>query len=436
MTKRNQIILLSALGVVVAGLMLYLLLGRRGGKAQAAAGAADSSAVAKSSAAIDTVADMRLIREYYEKANNGSINSSEGWDKLNDRCLTPLMAERSIADANDYNLFIRGQEVPENFLKTLRVWHIRGDWYMVAWKKDYAPGWEQVPVRLVTDAKGRRKIGYVTPGHLGTAASDTLFYPKVVPMPAQPKSARAFVEAFYCSYFSTWLTIDPGALPARQTLLHQWVDRSSLGKVDHDVYLSTDLPDELMEAVVPDGHWQPRFKVYTTQRSGWFCVRGAYPSLNIAHYAEVEKRGGRYVLTRFQENTPVISGEEESGIVWWPDVQPSFWGGQEAMKTFLSEHLEYPEAARKAGQSAVLDVALMLEKDGTPLFFEVAADPSDAFAAEATRLFGSMPEWSPALVDNGGVRSMVYGTLVFSAPRAGNPTVSFVRRYVEEPEYD
>ena len=427
--------MLSALGVVVAGLVLYLLLGRPGGKTQATGGGADSTAVAKDSAAIDTAADIRIIREYYVKSNNNSINGSDDWDKLCETYLTAAMTVWSLSDETDYNIFIRGQEVPRTFLKTLRVWALKGGWYMVAWKKDYEPGWMQVPVRMVTDRDGRRKIGYVTPHGLGQAASDTIFYPKVLPMPAQPKSAREFVKAFYRSYISTWLTIDPDALAARQELIRRCVGDECRVKIGQDVYLQTDLMDDARDDAVPDGRWEPRYEVYGTLREGWYAVRYWRVDAFLNHYVKVEKRNNRYLVTAFRENMPIAGSDKSYDSYCHPEEQPAFWGGEEALAEYIRANVKYPEAARRSGRGAVLDVALLIDADGMPAGVEVAAEPADAFAAEAMRLFKATPEWTPAMDNHAAVAAYVYGTLVFKVAHDGAPTVRFIRKStVEERE--
>lgn len=430
--KRKQLILLSVLGLAAVGLVFYLLVGRKANSRQPATGMADSAKVATPRADIDTAADIRIIREYYTKAYGSPTNSVEERDKLDESHLTPLMAERSFADENDVYPFVRCEAVPLDFLKTLHVGHLHDNWYMVSWKQDSEPGLEKIPVRMVTDRNGHRKIGYVTPAGLGTAASDTIFHAKVVPMQAHPKSAHEFVEAFYRSYFSTFVTIDEHAHDARLELMRHCVERKGLEHASRDLSLGTMLVNNMLQNLNITASGKPRYAVYSMPQEGWFCVRGTYPHLEVAHYVKVEKHGSRYVIVRFQSYPPAVVTDKDFYIYFWPDKQPSFGAGQNDMEAFLNKYLQYPEQALQAGKGASVNVVMLTDKDGSLLSTEAEGDLSDPFVAEALQLLDVMPKWLPAGNDIGeSVQSYVYGTLVFNA-KGGNAAVKFIREYPKQ----
>jgi len=87
-------------------------------------------------------------------------------------------------------------------------------------------------------------------------------------------------------------------------------------------------------------------------------------------------------------------------VYHYTEVQPQFPGGQEALNKFLTDHLKYPDAAKKAGAEGIATVRFVVNQDGT--ISKARAIASSGFnmredmleAAENVVL--SMPKWIPA----------------------------------------
>ena len=386
-------------------------------------------AVAGDSAVGGEEADIRVIRDYFSMAYNGQEKAQEEWKQTEGRHLTENLIEQLEEETGEYDQMIRAVEPPLSMLKSLRVWALKGGWYMVAYKQQGAGGWQQIPVRMVTDCDGRRKMGYVTSDKFGQAASDTLFYPKFIPMPPRQKDASAFVEAFYRSYISTKLTIDNAASGYRHALLRDYVDKSLVDVIDRRPYIKTDLIARLMDDAAPADDWRPRYKVYGTQRQGWYAIHATGTTTTGDHYIKVEKRDGHYVIAAFSDETPIKDAGGQGGYSHAPGMPPYYIGSAEGLSDYVSSAARYPEKERRLSLSARLDVAFIVEEDGSVSNIEIAGGATEGFEAEALRLISGMDGWNVAMHNDNTVRAMVCGTLVFKAQKGSTPTVEFIRRY-------
>ena len=114
--NRKRIILFSVLLSLALGAILFFWLRGHGRGFNTSETSGDSLAIAQDTTAIDTAADMRIIREYYVKGNNGSVSSEDGWEQLNATHLTETAIDNILMTDGDYDATIRAQEVPRNFL--------------------------------------------------------------------------------------------------------------------------------------------------------------------------------------------------------------------------------------------------------------------------------------------------------------------------------
>ena len=133
----------------------------------------------------------------------------------------------------------------------------------------------------------------------------------------------------------------------------------------------------------------------------------------------------------FPDSSAVSDTDRIFGIV---EEMPSFPGGPQALMEYLKDHVHYPPT-EACVQGRVI-VSFVVEKDGSISNIEVAADATEGFEAEAFRLLGDMPEWTPAMWNDRLVRSFVYGTLFFKVYRNGSAEVEFIRRAVNIDDND
>lgn len=86
------------------------------------------------------------------------------------------------------------------------------------------------------------------------------------------------------------------------------------------------------------------------------------------------------------------------------EKMPEYPGGIEGLMKFLSENVRYPEAASKAGIQGRVLVNFIVEKDGRISNIHVINKVNDYLDAEAIRVVGVMPKWTPGMHEGKPVR--------------------------------
>lgn len=81
-------------------------------------------------------------------------------------------------------------------------------------------------------------------------------------------------------------------------------------------------------------------------------------------------------------------------------VLPKYPGGDNAMMAYISRNVKYPKEAVEAGDSGLVLISFIVEKDGTIRTLEVIKSISNALDNEALRVVRSMPRWEPGLHEN------------------------------------
>jgi TonB family protein len=81
------------------------------------------------------------------------------------------------------------------------------------------------------------------------------------------------------------------------------------------------------------------------------------------------------------------------------DEMPEFPGGMQALIDFLKANVQYPEAAKQAGASGRVTTSFVVGEDGVCRDFKVLRGVSPELDAEALRVLGLMPKWSPGKQD-------------------------------------
>lgn len=74
---------------------------------------------------------------------------------------------------------------------------------------------------------------------------------------------------------------------------------------------------------------------------------------------------------------------------------PEFPGGEEALRKYISEHVNYPEIAKKNGIQGKVYVSFQVSKDGSVKDARVARGVDPSLDKEALRVIKNMPKWKP-----------------------------------------
>ncbi len=96
---------------------------------------------------------------------------------------------------------------------------------------------------------------------------------------------------------------------------------------------------------------------------------------------------------KFGEESPVAQADSKTYDK--VDQEPAFPGGQDALMHFLSKNITYPEQAQKEGIEGQVVVQFIVDKSGKPRDFKVVRPVNPLLDAEALRVLGLMPGWTP-----------------------------------------
>lgn len=94
-------------------------------------------------------------------------------------------------------------------------------------------------------------------------------------------------------------------------------------------------------------------------------------------------------------------------------IAPTFPGGVEAKKKFISENIRYPEEAKSNKIQGTVELKFIVEPNGQLSNFEIIKDPGGGLAEEALRIYQLMPIWEPGRLKGEAVRIPVTETLNF-----------------------
>lgn len=111
---------------------------------------------------------------------------------------------------------------------------------------------------------------------------------------------------------------------------------------------------------------------------------------------------------------PQLVQEEE--IVEFPEIPPSFPGGDTAMRSFFRKNIVYPQSAKEKQLEGRVFIQMVVEKDGSLSGLKVLREvPGGAeLTKEAIRVIKLMPAWIPAQNQGKIVRSKTVIPIRFS----------------------
>lgn len=82
------------------------------------------------------------------------------------------------------------------------------------------------------------------------------------------------------------------------------------------------------------------------------------------------------------------------------EVAPSYPGGEEALTTYITSNMQYPEMAKENGVEGVVCVIFTVKPDGSIGNIKIKRMVDPDLESEAIRLVKNMPKWNPA-TENG-----------------------------------
>ena len=114
-----------------------------------------------------------------------------------------------------------------------------------------------------------------------------------------------------------------------------------------------------------------------------------------------------------QEKEDAALKEDKIYYAGYVKEEPSFPGGEGALRDFISKNLRYPIFAKEKGIQGRVQVSFIVEKDGSLTDFVITESKDPSLDKEVIRVLQSMPKWNPGKNDGQFVTALKYMYVFF-----------------------
>lgn len=113
----------------------------------------------------------------------------------------------------------------------------------------------------------------------------------------------------------------------------------------------------------------------------------------------------------FRLKSPVEEAKEETLTV--VDVMPQYPGGDRELLKFIAQNIKYPTDAQEAGVQGRVICSFVVDKKGNIVEPKIIRGIDPSLDAEALRVIGMMPRWTPGRQDGKAVRVLYTVPITF-----------------------
>jgi protein TonB len=110
---------------------------------------------------------------------------------------------------------------------------------------------------------------------------------------------------------------------------------------------------------------------------------------------EGQEGGVDYSLIETQEKIVDAPKKEEAQVFTYVEEMPTFPGGDDALYSFISKQIQYPEIAKRAGVEGKVYIQFVVRTDGKVSDVTVVKGIGAGCDEEAMKVVKSMPNWKP-----------------------------------------
>jgi TonB family protein len=96
---------------------------------------------------------------------------------------------------------------------------------------------------------------------------------------------------------------------------------------------------------------------------------------------------------------PKIITRQDVNVFYIVEEMPEFPGGEDALRQYISEAVNYPDSANKNGIQGKVYVSFIVAKDGSVVDAKIARGVDPLLDKEALRVVSSLPKWEPGKQD-------------------------------------
>ena len=159
-----------------------------------------------------SLSDIKQIKHFYVRYMKAMEDGDDEMrEALVQQFLTKEMQAKMgrLVDATGANPLLRTQDVSAFGRQSLQCRHLEDDWYMVSyrWNEMDSAG-IHIPLKIVKDANGQPRIGYVTPEYTREGYGNQIFDISAVDV-KDDKDAYTFVETFFKAYVYPYVKMVP-----------------------------------------------------------------------------------------------------------------------------------------------------------------------------------------------------------------------------------
>jgi len=129
-----------------------------------------------------------------------------------------------------------------------------------------------------------------------------------------------------------------------------------------------------------------------------------------------KKSGKRNVAAKIiSPDVSTTMAMDKNGIYNRTEVLPTFPGGENALDNYLSNHIQYPEAALDNGTEGTVNVQFAVDEHGkVSNVKEAGTTVGDGLDEEALNVVSGMPNWIPGKIKGKNVKTYYSLPIVFS----------------------
>lgn len=95
------------------------------------------------------------------------------------------------------------------------------------------------------------------------------------------------------------------------------------------------------------------------------------------------------------ESAKSSTSKKKDDVYFVVEEMPEFPGGDEALRTYISNSVKYPDSAKKNGIQGKVYVTFVVDIDGTVTSTKIARGVDPSLDKEALRVVKSLPKWKP-----------------------------------------
>ena len=159
-----------------------------------------------------SLSDIKQIKHFYVRYMKAM---EEGDDEMRETLVQQFLTKEMqakmgrLVDATGSNPLLRTQDVSTFGKQSLQCRHLEDDWYMVSYRWDEMDSVGiHIPLKIVKDANGQPRIGYVTPEYTRECYGNQIFDVSAVDV-KDDKDAYTFVETFFKAYVYPYVKMVP-----------------------------------------------------------------------------------------------------------------------------------------------------------------------------------------------------------------------------------